>query len=340
MGGPVVSQSLPADGLSQISKISTGESELPALPSVQIADRGTQKSEQIIMDISTHKLSEGIALTLRSPSGNTRKPIIILCHGFCGIQDILLPDFAQAFTRAGFATITFDYRGFGDSDGERGRLVPAMQIDDIITVISWAREQPYLDGQYIGLWGTSFGGCHVFGAAARDGKIKCIVSQLAFADGETLVTGHMSEAEKNDFLSAMDKMAEKQKLTKKEMFVSITRVLSDAESKAFFEANRIQHPKMDIKIPFLTVRETLQYRPARDASLVTCPALIVVAGKDTVNPPEQGRALFDAVGAKEKKLYEESDARHYDIYEGEHFKQVVGVQTEWFKAHLQTPSEG
>ncbi|SPX55195.1 membrane protein [Klebsiella pneumoniae] len=109
------------------------------------------------MEISTQKLSDGIVLTLRSPSGSTKSPVIILCHGFCGIREILLPDFAEAFTRAGFSTITFDYRGFGDSDGERGRLVPAMQIDDIISVVNWAREQPSLDAQRIGLWGTSFG---------------------------------------------------------------------------------------------------------------------------------------------------------------------------------------
>ncbi|MEV9348726.1 hypothetical protein AB0175_27125, partial [Klebsiella pneumoniae] len=63
------------------------------------------------MEISTQKLSDGIVLTLRSPSGSTKSPVIILCHGFCGIREILLPDFAEAFTRAGFSTITFDYRG-------------------------------------------------------------------------------------------------------------------------------------------------------------------------------------------------------------------------------------
>lgn len=76
------------------------------------------------MKITDHKLSEGIALTFRVPEGNIKHPLIILCHGFCGIRNVLLPCFANAFTEAGFATITFDYRGFGESDGERGRLRP------------------------------------------------------------------------------------------------------------------------------------------------------------------------------------------------------------------------
>ncbi|EDV0071425.1 alpha/beta hydrolase [Salmonella enterica subsp. enterica] len=286
------------------------------------------------MEISTHKIYDGIVLTLHAPAESTKKPVIILCHGFGGIREILLPAFAEAFTRAGFYTITFDYRGFGDSDGERGRLVPAMQIDDIISVVNWAREQSFIDAQRVGLWGTSFGGCHVFGAAAKDPEIKCIVSQLAFADGEEIVTGKMNDAEKEAFLLTLDKLVEKKKNTGKEMFVGISRVLSDVESKSFFEENRTQHPKMDIKIPFLTVRETFLYKPALNASQVTCPTLVVIAGKDIVNPPEQGQALFDAVGSKEKILYEESSACHYDIYAGEYFKRISDIQIEWFKTHL------
>lgn len=286
------------------------------------------------METTTFNLENGIALTLRKPEAAGNMPVIILCHGFCGIQDILLPPFAQAFTDAGFATITFDYRGFGASEGERGRLVPAMQIEDIHTVIGWARQQPGLDPQRVGLWGTSFGGCHVFAAAAADSAIRCVVSQLAFADGEQIVTGKMSPDEKAGFVATLQKMADKQQATGKEMFVGVTRVLGDDESKAFFEENKARFPAMDIKIPFLTVRETLNYKPALYAARTTCPTLVVIAGKDTVNPPEQGRALFEAAGAVEKTLHEQADARHYDMYSGQNFDQVIGAQLSWFRQHL------
>ncbi|HCM0131023.1 TPA: single-stranded DNA-binding protein [Escherichia coli] len=241
---------------------------------------------------------------------------------------------AQTQPEAGFATITFDYRGFGESEGERGRLVPAMQTEDIISVINWAEKQVCIDNQRIGLWGTSLGGCHVFNAAAQDKRVKSIVSQLAFADGEVLVTGEMNELEKASFLSTLNKMAEKKKNTGKEMFVGVTRVLSDNESKVFFEKVKGQYPEMDIKIPFLTVMETLQYKPAESAAKVQCPVLVVIAGQDSVNPPEQGRALYDAVASGTKELYEEADACHYDIYEGAFFERVAAVQTQWFKKHL------
>lgn len=287
-----------------------------------------------MMELSTHKLTDGIALTLRRPADDKPAPVIILCHGFCGIQGILLPAFAEAFTRAGFATITFDYRGFGDSEGERGRLVPALQIADILSVLAWAKAQPALDANRIGLWGTSFGGCHIFGAAASNPDVKCLVSQLAFADGEEIVTGKLDATEKAAFMATLEKMEQKRQSSGKEMFVAITRVLNDDESKTFFEENRQLFPAMDIKIPFLTVLETLRYKPAVNAAKVTCPTLVVVAGQDSVNPPEQGRALFEAAGATEKRLFVAEHARHYDVYSGHHFASVIDAQIAWFAAHL------
>lgn len=283
------------------------------------------------MKIAHHRLPCGIAATLRSPDNATSAPTIILCHGFCGIQQLLLPPFAEAFTAEGFTTITFDYRGFGASGGERGRLVPAMQIEDILDVVHWCQSLPEVDSTRIGLWGTSFGGCHLMAAAADNPEIGCMVSQLAFADGEQIVTGKMSAQEKSDFIATLNKMADKQAATGKELFVAITRVLNDEESKTFFQQHKVDFPAMDIKIPFLTVRETLNYKPVASAPLVNCPTLIVVAGSDTVNPPEQGVALFNALGCAKKKLYIEEGAKHYDMYNGAHFQRTIIQQIDWFR---------
>lgn len=131
-----------------------------------------------------------------------------------------------------------------------------------------------------------------------------------------------------------DNPKEVARMLKKDGKDSDTRVLSDNESKVFFEKVKGQYPEMDIKIPFLTVMETLQYKPAESAAKVQCPVLVVIAGQDSVNPPEQGRALYDAVASGTKELYEEADACHYDIYKGAFFERVAAVQTQWFKKHL------
>lgn len=279
-------------------------------------------------------LTNEIDLTIRQPTHSGISPVIILCHGFCGIQEILLPKYAEAFSDAGYTTITFDYRGFGESGGERGRLRPQMQIEDICSIIDWISTKPTLDKNRIALWGTSLGACHVFGAAVARPQIKCIISQMGFADGETIVTGKMDENEKQAFVGTLEKMVEKRERLGKEMFVAITKVLGDKESKAFFDDNKEKYPSMDIKIPFLTVYETLQYKPYLNAQQVTCPTLVVVAGEDTVNSPQQGIALYKSVRSEQKELFIENGAKHYDLYDGQHFDNVLLKQVDWLKKHL------
>ena len=68
-----------------------------------------------------HFYSEGARLAgmLYLPDGTgaeAKKAGIVLCHGFTGIKEFLLPQYAEAFAQAGFAALTFDYRGFGESD--------------------------------------------------------------------------------------------------------------------------------------------------------------------------------------------------------------------------------
>ena len=70
--------------------------------------------------------SEGARLgaVLYVPDGAgpaNRRPGIVLCHGFTGIKELILPDYAQRFAAAGYVALAFDYRGFGESEGERGR---------------------------------------------------------------------------------------------------------------------------------------------------------------------------------------------------------------------------
>lgn len=286
------------------------------------------------MDITTHRTANDIAITLRRPDAAGALPVIVLCHGFCGIQELLLPRFAEAFVAAGYAAVTFDYRGFGASGGEQGRLVPAMQIEDIATVLEFVKALPGIDAARIGLWGTSLGGGHVLAAAAADPAVKAVVSQLSFADGEQVVTRSMSEEEKQAFVSTLERMREKKAATGREMFVAITKVLTDEQSKAFVVEARARHPEMDIKIPFLTVHEMLNYKPAEAAARVACPVLVVVAGEDGVNPPEQGTALYEAVGASVKELFVEAGAGHYDMYDGQHFEHSIAKQLAWFGAHV------
>ncbi|MEI4484535.1 MULTISPECIES: alpha/beta hydrolase [unclassified Phyllobacterium] len=275
------------------------------------------------------------SLAVRTYLHNERtwSPTIILCHGFCGIRDILLPAFAEAFSHAGFNAITFDYRGFGDSSGERGRLIPAEQIQDIDAVVNWSTTQPFVNANQIGLWGTSLGGGHVIEVAARSNVVKCVVSQLAFADGLSLITGDLAQGARIALLDTLEKLYQRKVHSGKDIFVPIPKVLTDKDSTSFFEEIKELYPKVDVKIPFLTVREIVGYAPVAAAESVSQPVLVMAAENDIVNPPSQARRLYDALPGQ-KSYHLQKDARHYDFYGSPHFETISKIQADWFAHHL------
>ena len=260
-------------------------------------------------------------------------PTILLAHGFCGVKELLLPAFAQYFAAHGYAALTFDYRGFGESEGEAGRLVPQLQIEDIHAAIDYLSELPQVDAQRIGLWGSSFGGANVIIAGTQTDKVKCICAQLTFGDGERVITGEMTAEEKQKFVATLDKMQAKKVASGREMMVPIAKVLTDPQSVEFYQTYKDDFPALTGKIPFLTTAETMSHKPELVVDQLNKPLLIVAADQDGVNPLSESESLF-AKANEPKQLYIEQGATHYEVYTGEHFERVAKIELEWFNKFL------
>ncbi len=262
-----------------------------------------------------------------------RRPGIILCHGFAGVKELLLPAYAEYFCGAGFVVFVFDYRGFGESEGEQGRLVPREQVVDIGHAVTYMRSRPEVDPERLGLWGTSFGGANVITAAAGDKRVKCLSVQLTFGNGERVITGPLKEAEKAKMMGMIEKMQARAVTQNKVMMVPLHKVLTDEQSIEFFNRYKDKFPALEIKIPFLTVKETMGHQPERFLRDVTIPILIVAAENDLVNPKEESEILYEKANEPKELLMLEG-ATHYELYEGEKFQVVAAKQVEWFKRYL------
>ena len=150
-------------------------------------------------------ISEGtrMAAEVFSPKGAKAKlPTVLMSHGWGGVAESLRPD-AVVFARAGFLVVTFDYRGWGNSDARliasgkptkkdgkltaevsevRGVVDPSDQTTDIMNAIHWVQGEDLCDKDRIGIWGSSFSGGHVVYVAARDPRVKAFVSQVGSMD--------------------------------------------------------------------------------------------------------------------------------------------------------------
>ncbi|SEC95296.1 Pimeloyl-ACP methyl ester carboxylesterase [Tenacibaculum sp. MAR_2009_124] len=250
---------------------------------------------------------------------------ILLCHGFAGVQDFLLPTYAENFAGNGFIAITFDYRGFGESSGRNGFLSKKNQIEDIRNALVFTESIKYVNA--IVLWGTSYGGANVIETASiEQHKLKGVIAQIAFGNGSRVIFGDKTEAESEKLMRSIDKILSKQVLNNRTLSLPIKKFMNDEQSQKFLNENH--HPSMDQTLSFSTMRETIEHKPENLIAKVNIPILLVGAEKDSVNPVQETKSLYEKANDP-KKLFIVDNAGHFDLYFGEYFKVNFEKQLAW-----------
>lgn len=126
-------------------------------------------------------------------------PTVVLAHVFGAPRSWGLARFAERFAAAGIAALTFDYRGFGTSDGTPRRLVdPGRQLKDWQAALDHGRSMESVDADRLAIWGSSFSGGNVLVTARRDPDVRAVVSMVPFVDGRAVVahqTAHLGPIE-------------------------------------------------------------------------------------------------------------------------------------------------
>jgi len=262
-----------------------------------------------------------------SSRDGTRHPAIVMAHGWGGVRAHLNSAYAPQFAAAGFVVLTFDYRGWGDSDsrlvlvvkepepGADGLITvrakpvrrvvdPIVQTRDIVSAIDFISGEPAVDNARIALWGTSYAGGHVVYVAARDKRVRAIVAQVGY------------------------------------MGVSQRSFADQARRRAVQKARGEIAPLPDDLdcIPRLRgcpdLAKTINYRPIALADRITVPTLIIDAeGEELFDRIANGRAVYDIVKARAVADYVLFQGSHYDIY-NRHRATAIERAIAWFETHL------
>ena len=64
-------------------------------------------------------------------------------------------------TEAGYVVLSFDYKGWGDSEGPQSRLAPYSRVADVQAALTFIGTLPEVDPARLGIYGTSYGGATV-----------------------------------------------------------------------------------------------------------------------------------------------------------------------------------
>jgi dipeptidyl aminopeptidase/acylaminoacyl peptidase len=286
-------------------------------------------------EVSFFSEGERVAALWRTPDGATGGlRAVVQGPGWLGLKDAkLYVRYHQALTDAGFGVLVFDYRGFGDSEGEKV-LSPARQLQDLRNAVTYLTTREDVDADAIGVFGSGgTGGGNAVLLAAVDPRVRAAVSQLPVADGRDWLHRMRSEHEWLAFLADLEE---------------------DRKARVTDGKGRLVHPREEIMVPtperrattikadvddriptavsLAAADEILDYRPLTAAESLTTPLLVVGVEGDATTPTDHAVALYDAAKGP-RKLIMQRHTTHYAAYD-RYWEQVTPAIVDWFSRYI------
>ena len=264
-----------------------------------------------------------------------RRAGIVLCHGYTGVRNLYLPDIARILNGAGYVVLTFDYKGWGDSDGPPGRLAPYGRVADVQAALSFLEAQPEADPERLGIYGTSYGGATVVFVAAIDPRVKCVVSVVGIGNGARWMRSVRRPDEYFDLLERSAADRTRRAATGQSEFVERNDILlPDRQSAELAAAARRLVPGAISQILLEYVDDTLGFNPEWVVDRIAPrPVLFITSDNDRLVPPEESHSLYAHAG-EPKKLVVLKGFGHYEVYAGEALRQVMDATLAWYREHL------
>lgn len=264
-----------------------------------------------------------------------KHPGIVLCQGYTGLKEMALPAVASRFAQEGYVVLNFDYRGFGESEGPRYRLIPLEQVEDIINGVSYLQTRSEVDPEKIGVWGTSFGGANAPYVASSDHRIKCTVSNLGIGDGERWLHCLRREWEWQEFLGELKEDRKRRALTGRSKAVHPYEIMQTTpEGWKFWEESIKTNPeRAEIKVPLEVADAIIQYRPETVVHRLKSPVLYISAELDCLTPLQEQLSLYQN-SPEPKRHVIFPDVDHHGIYKEPHFSKLIDLSIGWFRQYL------
>ncbi|MFW5966437.1 MAG: alpha/beta hydrolase [Persicimonas sp.] len=262
---------------------------------------------------------------------------VAFVHGFGITKDIWFPDYARALREAGYITLRFDFRFFGESGGQpRQRLIPMQQVIDTRAAASYLRGREEVDADKVGLYGTSFG-CGISAvAAAKDENIACIVGTAGPAD---CLRQFRFGSGFDDF---HDKVRRKRATfieTGEADYLDIPRMMQRDPQEEKQLRELAEERDWRPEITFESMYDILEFKPEDFASEISPAAAMWIYVKDDILVPLSEGKSYYAKSREPKELVILEGVDHAEIYDGEARKRVLSHAIRWFEEHMPARSQ-
>ena len=277
------------------------------------------------------------AAWLTLPAGAGPHPAVVLAHGLGATHDMMLAQYEQHFAAAGIATLAFDYRNTGASDGQpRQHISTRDQCRDVVAAIVQLAGHRDIDGARIGLWGTSLGGMNVVRvAAARDDVAVAVVQcPIVYGPGAARRLGVLAALR---VAPAITEDVVRLATRRGRRYVPIVgppggfAMVTVEGAEAGWNSTVPTGGRFDNRIAAADAVTMVTTSALRHARRVKAPLLVCVCDRENLMDPEYAALLARRAPRGVARHY---DSDHFAIYHPPLVSRVIADQTVFLREHL------
>lgn len=272
-------------------------------------------------------------------------PILITASGYQGLKVLHPERFARALTPFGFAVLAFDYRGFGASEGERGRLAPQDWAEDVRAAVDRVVVVDDVDRSRIGLVGWALGGGVVVAEASEDPRVRAVAAINCISDGRRSTENMHDEASWTRLLGRIEMDRGRRATIGRSEITSpwdIVRLDLDAETSDHVTTELYKAAGYGSGVTLESADLLLRFSPESVVHrLAGRPLLIVHGERNRLHGLEEARSLYDHA-QEPKQLIVLEDSGHTEWMLDDHptFRRLQGLLGDFFRRGLAIQGDG
>lgn len=248
----------------------------------------------------------GIVFTPKDVKQDEKLPAVLVQGPMGATKEQTQSLYAQFLASMGYITMVYDYSYLGSSQGQpRGLENPQIKASDIKSAVSFIETFPNVDKNRIATVGICGSGVYIIGEAVSDNRLKAVVSVNPF----TII----DEIPYDKNMIAKDK-----KNYKISGLVHRIDLIEDGTEGAEYYFNHKRGAAVN-RVVFPTWSEPMwaEFHPTEIAKGITQPYLLVIGENAFTRPGAE--KMFDNIASKDKQKIIISQARHFDMYDGENY---------------------
>ena len=266
-------------------------------------------------------------------------PGIVMAHGFAGLKEMGLAGFAERFEAAGFITLVFDYRFWGESEGEpRNQIFALEMVEDYRNAITWLSQRPEVDSNRIGIWGTSYSGGLCLSVGTYDKRVKAVVAQVP-----STLNAESRRAKAPDTWNLVGESLINDRIQRYENgTVNYLKVVApegepcifpDSDAYQWYMEFKEYAPSWTNEVTLESLEKVREFDPVSLIHLMAPTALLLIAGEhDNLIPIKIVREAYDR--ALEPKSLSVLPITHFEPYKDPWLSKAAGLAIEWFQDYL------